>query len=192
MGALKALANPLIALPLWAANLYVWHLPVLHEAAVGNDMLHTLQHLGFISTGINVWMCLFGPLPMPQWFGTAAKAGYIIAMRLISSVLANVFLFGGSPFYDVYRSGELAHGISAAADQNVAGAVMMVEQSILTICLFGWLFLRVARESEERQQLLDQALAEGVELDPARARRAVQSGYGERLKRQIDKDADVP
>jgi cytochrome c oxidase assembly factor CtaG len=185
LGPLKTLANPLVALPLWAANLYLWHITAVHEAAVDHAFVHALQHFAFIATGINVWMCLFGPLPMPQWFGTAAKAGYIIAMRLISSVLANVFLFGGSPFYDVYRSGEMAHGISAATDQKVAGAVMMVEQSILTICLFCWLFLRAARESEERQQLLDQALAEGVELDPERARRAVESGHGDRLSEKI-------
>ena len=32
---------------------------------------------------------------------------------------------------------------------------MMVEESFLTIGLFCWLFLRVAREGEERQNLLD-------------------------------------
>ena len=192
LGPMKFLANPLVALPLWAANLYIWHVPVVHEAAVNHDMIHALQHMGFIATGVNVWMCLFGPLPMPEWFGTAAKAGYIIAMRLISSVLANVFLFGGSPFYDVYRPGEQAHGISASADQHVAGGVMMVEQSLLTIGLFCWLFLRAARESEERQQLMDQALAEGVDLDPARARRAVESGHGERLSKRISDGSDTP
>ena len=30
---------------------------------------------------------------------------------------------------------------------------MMIEGSIVTILLFGWLFLRAARESEERQEL---------------------------------------
>ena len=31
---LRVLANPLVALPIWAANLYVWHLPFLYESAV--------------------------------------------------------------------------------------------------------------------------------------------------------------
>jgi hypothetical protein len=69
---------------------------------------------------------------------------------------------------------------------------MMVEQSLLTIGLFCWLFLRAARESEERQQLLDKAEAEGVELDPARARRAVESGHGDRLSERIGKRSDTP
>ncbi len=34
---------------------------------------------------------------------------------------------------------------------------MMVEESLLTIGLFCWLFLSVAREHEQRQELLDYA-----------------------------------
>jgi len=49
----------------------------------------------------------------------------------------------------------------------------MVEESILTLGLFCWLFLRAARESEERQDLLDFGHSQGLELTDARAARAV-------------------
>ena len=58
---------------------------------------------------------------------------------------------------------------------------MMVEESLLTIGLFCWLFLKVAREAEERQALLDYAGAHGIELDERRAARAVAAGRGEEL-----------
>ena len=57
---------------------------------------------------------------------------------------------------------------------------MMVEESILTLGLFCWLFLRAAREGEERQDLLDYARANGLELTEARAARAVAAGMGPR------------
>jgi hypothetical protein len=66
-------------------------------------------------------------------------------------------------------------------DQVAAAGVMMVEESILTICLFCWLFLKVAREGEERQNLLDYAAAQGVELDERRAARAVAAGRSDEL-----------
>lgn len=183
---LRVLANPAIAFPLWALDLYVWHLPALHEAALRHGALHAFQHACFVAFGINMWMALLGPLPKPAWFGNAAKLGYIVAVRLTGAVLGNVLVFGGQVFYPVYAAGERAHGISPQADQNAAGAIMMIEGSFVTILLFAWLFLRFAREGEERQELLDLAAANGVELTEARVARAVSAGSGAELRRRIE------
>jgi putative membrane protein len=184
---LRVLAHPLVAFPLWALDLYLWHVPALHEAAVRSDAVHALQHLGFVAFGANMWMALLGPLPKPAWFGNLARLVYVIAVRLTGAVLGNVFVFGGRVFYDVYAAGERAHGISPGADQNAAGAIMMIEGSLLTIGLFAWLFLRSAREGEERQELLDLAAARGVELSDARAARAVAAGRGAELRERIER-----
>jgi putative membrane protein len=71
------------------------------------------------------------------------------------------------------------------ADQISAAGVMMVEESLLTIGLFCWLFMKVAREGDERQRLLDYAAAKGVDLDERRAARAVAAGRGEDLKERV-------
>jgi hypothetical protein len=68
---------------------------------------------------------------------------------------------------------------------------MMVEESLLTIGLFCWLFLRTAREGEERQALLDLARARGLELSEARAARAVAAGRGEELRHRLEGSATV-
>ena len=183
---LRVLAHPLVAFPLWALNLYLWHVPYFHVGAVHHPAVHALQHFGFLAFGFNMWMALLGPLPKPAWFGNLARLGYIIAVRLTGAILGNVFVFGGHVFFGVYAPGERAHGISPGADQNTAGAIMMVEGSILTLLLFGWLFARAAREGEERQELLELAAARGVELTEARAARAVAAGRGAELRRRIE------
>ncbi|HWI72585.1 MAG TPA: cytochrome c oxidase assembly protein [Baekduia sp.] len=185
---LRVLAHPFVALPLWAIDLYAWHLPALHEAALRHDGLHALEHLCFIFFSANMWMCLFGPLPQPAWFGTGWKAGYIVGVRLFGAILANALLFG-STFYTAYATGEAAHDVSAKSDQTIAGAIMDIEAPILTICLFCWLFLRAARENDERQELLDLAAARGVPLTPERAARAVSAGRAEELRARIERDA---
>jgi putative membrane protein len=183
---LRILAHPLVAFPLWAVDLYLWHVPALHEAAVRHSGVHALQHMSFVFFGANMWMALLGPLPKPSWFGNLARLVYVIAVRLTGAVLGNVFVFGGHVFYGVYAAGERAHGISPGADQNAAGAIMMIEGSLLTLGLFAWLFARSAREGEERQALLDLAQARGVELTEARAARAVAAGRGAELRRRIE------
>jgi len=182
---LRRLTNPLVAFPLWAIDLYVWHLPVLYQAALRHPGLHALQHAMFLGLGINMWMCLFGPLPTPSWFGNLGKLVYIVAVRLTGTVLGNIFLWSGTVFYPYYIHGDAMYHISPLADQNIAGAIMMVEESILTLGLFCWLFLRTARESEERQDLLDFAHSRGQELTDARAARAVAAGRGAELRRRL-------
>ena len=186
LGWLRHLAHPVPAFGLWAADLFFWHLVGPHEAAVNDEALHALQHMLFVGLGVNMWMALFGPLPKPAWFGNVAKLVYIVVVRLTSTVLANVFVWSDDVFFGVYAAGERARDISPHTDQVIAGSTMMVEGSILTICLFGWLFMRSAREGEERQELLDLATAGGVSLDERRATRAVSAGRGGDLKRRIE------
>jgi putative membrane protein len=184
---LRVLAHPAVAFPLWALDLYLWHVPVLHEAAVRHEVVHALQHTGFVVFGANMWLALLGPLPKPAWFGNLARLVYVIAVRFTGAVLGNVLVFGVRVFYDVYAAGERAHGLSPAGDQNAAGAIMMIEGSLLTLGLFAWLFLRSAREGEERQALLELAQARGVELTETRAARAVAAGRGAELRRRIER-----
>lgn len=181
---LQFLLNPIVAFVLWAGNLYLWHLPLFHEAAVGNEWIHLVQHAGFVIFGVNMWLALLGPLPKPGWFGNAAQLVYIFAVRITGAVLGNVLVFG-SPFYDVYDPGRADWNIGATADQAAAGGLMMVEGSLLTIGLLAWLFLKIARQSDERQELVELAREHGVELSSRRAARAVAAGRGEELRQRI-------
>src|SRR5437764_14923089 len=94
-------------------------------------------------------------------------------------------IFAGSAFYPYYQAGDAHWHIGSLADQISAAGLMMVEESLLTIGLFCWLFLKVAREGEERQGLLDYAAAQGVQLDERRAARAVAAGRGEELRERL-------
>ena len=133
---LRVLANPLVAFPIWAANLVLW-LPILET------------------------------LPAPEWFGTGAKLAYIVGVRLVATVVGNVFIWAGSPFYAVYEGRDDYLGLSPGADQSLAGSLMMLEGSLVTIVALAWLFLRMAQEGEVRQELIESG------VDERTARRAV-------------------
>jgi cytochrome c oxidase assembly factor CtaG len=186
---LRVLAHPVVAVLGWALNFYAWHIPALYQAALRHDAVHALEHATFLAWGIAVWMALLGPLPKPRWFGNGARLTYIVAVRLIGTVLANAMVFAGTAFYPYYRAGDAHWRIGTVADQVTAGGLMMVEESLLTIGLFCWLFLQVARENEERQQLLDYAAANGVPLAEDRAARAVAAGRGDELRERVGRAA---
>ena len=174
---LRVLANPVVALPIWATNLYVWHLPFLYEAAVEHSVVHALEHMCFFSAGIVAWLPVLETLPAPEWFGTGPKLAYIAIVRLVETLLGNVFIWSGAIFYGVYDRGDELWGISPLQDQGLAGAVMMIEGSLVTITALAWLFLRLAQEGELRQELLERG------LDPRAVRRAVRYGRAQELRR---------
>lgn len=184
---LRHLANPIVALLLWATLLYVWHIPALYQAATfDSQFVHALQHLCFFSAGLAFWMSLLGPLPKPAWFNAGAAAGFAFAVRLVGAVLANVLMWSGSVLYARYDIVETANGVDPLTDQGTAGVVMMAESSIITFAVLIWLVLRWARTDSERQDLLDLAHERGVELSEERAARAVNAGQGERLRERIE------
>lgn len=182
---LRILAHPAVAFPLWAINLFLWHAPPLYDAAYGTAPIHALEHTTFIFFGCMMWMPVFGPLPMPQWFTAGWKVGYIVAVRFTGAVLGNVLMWSGTVLYTIYAPGERHWGISPLADQSTAGVIMMVEGTFLALGLLAWVFFEAAREGMEKQRLLDLAQDHGVSLDERRAQRAVAAGQGARLEQQI-------
>ncbi len=96
-------------------------------------------------------------------------------MRLIETMLGNIFIWSNSAFYSVYRHAP-EWGITPVHDLNLGGVVMMAEGSIVTLGVLAWLFLRLASESELRQQLIEQG------LDPRQVRRAVRYGRAKELE----------
>jgi putative membrane protein len=182
---LRVLAHPAVALPLWALNFYAWHVPLFYDAAYGGAPVHALEHGMFIVLGCLMWMPIFGPLPKPTWFTAGWQVVYVIAVRFSGVILGNVLMWSDTILYPVYAKGEASWGISAVADQSMAGVVMMAEGTVLGLGLIAWFFFKAAREGIERQRLIDLAWERGVELDPARAQRAVAAGQSERLEKQI-------
>jgi putative membrane protein len=171
---LRVLAHPLIALPLWAVDLYVWHVPFLYDAALHHDSVHALEHFGFFTCGCLMWEPVVETLPGPAWFGTGFKLGYIAIVRLLETILGNVFIWSSNAFYTVYRHPP-QWGITPVHDLNLGGIVMMAEGSIVTLAALVWLFLRLAAEGETRQRLLEQG------LDPRQVHRAVRYGRAKDL-----------
>ena len=172
---LRVFANPSVALPVWTSNLVVWHLPFFYEAAVRHSAVHAVEHIAFFSAGIVLWLPVLETLPAPEWFGTGAKLAYVVGVRLVATIVGNVFIWGGNAFYDVYDTGDDYLGLSPSGDQSLAGSLMMLEGSIVTIVAIAWLFLRMAQEGDVRQELIESG------IDERTARRAVRYRRWEEL-----------
>lgn len=173
---LRVLSHPLVALPLWMVNLYLWHVPAMYQAALRHDNIHALEHFCFFFFGAMMWAAVIEPLPGPAWFGNGWKAVYTLAVRTAGAVLAMVLLWENHPLYSYYVAVQRGTGISTLSDQRMAGAVMFIEGSVVTMLAFAWLFIRFIRELEVRQRLVES------DLDSALAQRAARYGRSARVR----------
>jgi putative membrane protein len=130
------LAHPLVALPLWAACLLLWHLAGPYDAALGHVWLHQLEHLSFFVSGLLLWAALL--LPGPSWFRTVWRFPYVLVMWAVPLALSQLFLWSSHPYYHRYT----------LSDQRVGGGVMLIESSFVMLGVIVWLLLRVLGESE--------------------------------------------
>ena len=109
-------------------------------------------------------------------------------MWIAGSMLAYAFVCAASQFYPHYAATAAAGGRSAVADQSAAGAVMLVEQSVVIVGLLGWLLARALRDAGARQELAELAAAHGVAVDERRIARAVAAELADALERRLGEE----
>lgn len=146
--ALRLASTPWFVFGLHAVALWVWHLPVLYEAAVLHDSVHLLQHVCFAGTATLFWWGLirgrYGRL------GYGAAVLYIFATAVHSGGMGALLAFSPRPWYDLYvqRSGGVADALS---DQQLGGLIMWVPAGIV-MTIFGLaMFAAWLGEAERRR-----------------------------------------
>jgi len=153
----RVLTHPLVALPLWAADLWVWHAPALYDAARRHSLLHALEHACFFTGGLLLWTTLLGVLPGPRWFGRGGRLASLAVVWTAGGALANVFLWSGRAYYGAYAGAPRTWGLSHLADQRAGGGVMLLEMMFVGVVVFVASGLDWLAEDERRQLLREAA-----------------------------------
>jgi putative membrane protein len=105
---------------LHTATVWIWHIPVLYEGAVGNRWIHGLEHFTFLTTGLVFWWSAlaFGTVSKPSL--AAATGLFLIAAQ--GAALGAIMAFSGNVWYPVYAVD--TNPGAALSDQQVAGLIM--------------------------------------------------------------------
>jgi len=150
--ALGPLASPPVALLVWLGTMYLWHVPALYDAAIRHPLLHVLEHFSFFAAGVALWWPLVQPVPMRRGLSGMQPLAYIAAAKGGLAALGLFLAWSSTAHYPWYEQAPRIWGLSAVEDQNVAGVIMMVEQSLTLVLVMVWLFTRMLSRSEEEEQ----------------------------------------
>jgi cytochrome c oxidase assembly factor CtaG len=143
----RLLRRPPVAIALYALSLYGWHLSFAFEGAVRHDLVHAAQHASFVATGILVWWSALDP-KRRRLHGDLWKIGHIFAARMTGMFLGMGFVLIRQPVYSgVYGSGD-RRGISALADQQIAGAMMVTLDILIMVFALAFFFWHAAQQHD--------------------------------------------
>jgi cytochrome c oxidase assembly factor CtaG len=144
---LGTLLRPRVAFGLWAANLAIWHVPFIYDAALRHQPLHDFEHVCWMISGLLVWTLLVDP-GSHRRLSVGGRVALAAALFAAGQILTDVLVFSFTPLYPAYQG---AYGLSAVTDQQLAGIVMMVEQlATLGTCVALLLRLRWSRKRAAR------------------------------------------
>jgi putative membrane protein len=145
--ALKALTQPFVALPIWLAVYFAWHLPWTYDTALEHpgSLLH-LEHLCYLAAGCLLWWPVIHDAPAR--LSAAAKAIYLFAAFVLISPLGLLLALLPHPVYDFYVRAPHLWSLSHLADQQVAGVTMAAEQAVVFFLVFARFLSIALRESE--------------------------------------------
>jgi len=145
-------AHPATFIAAWLALVYFWHIPSLYDAALEHPLAHGVEHATFFTAGTLLWWPLIQPVPMRHRLEGMQGLLYIFAAKATLGVLGLYLTWSKSVAFDYYNHVPRIWDLTAISDQNVGGAIMMVEQAMVLFLVFSLLFVRMLTQSEEAER----------------------------------------
>ena len=150
--ALGPLMHPAVAVVLYIAAMWVWHVPAAYDAALGSDLVHVLEHVVFLSVGLLYWWQLLSPIRSRFDNTVMGPLVYMLSTKLGVGILGIVLTFAPDPLYPYYEARAPILGLTVEGDQALGGEIMTLEQMIVMGVALVILLFRALEQSEREQQ----------------------------------------
>lgn len=146
-------------LVLFIAGTWVWHLPVLYDLALKNDIIHDYgEHNTFLLAGILFWLQVIPSTPFRPLLGVVGRILFLL-VAVIQNVALSVYLsFAPVPLYAPYTAlSSRPGGLTALGDQQLGGAIMWTVGDLpFVIALIGivmaWLGAQMAEAGPDDER----------------------------------------
>jgi putative membrane protein len=154
----KLLGSAIAMLLLHALSIWVWHLPALYDAAVGNPWLHSLEHITFLATSVLFWRIV---LPVAGRRALSPGLGVLLVFvaAMQSSALGVLMLISRDAWYSAHTPHVAAWGMTPLEDQQLAGAIMWVPAgtayAVFALYLLGRWLVRLEQTEPAFEHVAD-------------------------------------
>jgi putative membrane protein len=148
---LRRLAGPVVAFAVFNGIFVLIHAPDLVEVMVTNNVAHLLIHgLVFVSATF-MWMPVLSPTEAIPKLRRPMQMLYLFLQSLLPTIPASFLTFSSVAIYPVYGDAALAWGLTAVADQTIAGVVMKLGGGFIIWIAIAVIWFRWTSEERVRE-----------------------------------------
>jgi putative membrane protein len=131
-----------------AAALWLWHIPVLYNAAIGSELVHALQHAMFFGTAALFWWTLVHGRYGRMGYGVAIL--FVFTTGLHTGILGALFTLTDRVWFHIHEGRTAAWNLTALEDQQLAGLIMWIPAGVVFILIALAMLAAWMGESERR------------------------------------------
>jgi cytochrome c oxidase assembly factor CtaG len=171
--AVRLIASPLVAWPVFAIVMWLTHFSPLYEAALEDPRLHVAEHLVYLASGLLFWWPVVAADPIPRRLGYGSRLAYVALQMPVNAAVGLAIYFAPAVLYPHYATIERSWGPSALIDQQIGGVVMWGAGDLLLLgavpaIVAAWMRAddRRSRRSDARLRALPAADSAGRADEP--------------------------
>lgn len=141
--AVRLITRPLVALVIFNGVVVLTHWPALVDVIMRVHPLHLVSHLVLFGSSLVMWTPVVSPLLELPRLSYPGRMFYLFLQSIVPTVPASFLTFASSPLYKYYVPLPKLWGVSALADQQVAGLIMKIGGgfllwSVIAVLFFKW------------------------------------------------------
>jgi putative membrane protein len=135
----RTLGRPPVAWLFFLGAVALSHLPRIFDLALRDPLFHEAEHALFLGLGLLFWSRALDSPPFRARLRPPQAALYFATAIAAESLLALAILQARSPLYRPYAAeGHRPGGLTAIADQQLGGAVMLEPASLPLLIALVW------------------------------------------------------
>jgi putative membrane protein len=152
---MKLWSNPLVALFVFNLVFSFYHIPLVMDRLMANELLMIVYNTVFFIAAFQMWYPLYGRLPEYSRMNGLKKMGYIFVNGILLTPACALIIFADSTMYQMYENAPAVFSwLSAIDDQQLGGVIMKIVQEFvyataLANAFFAWYRLERKDEDDE-------------------------------------------
>jgi putative membrane protein len=150
---MRLFASPLISLFVFNMVFSFYHIPLIMDKLMTNDLLHGLYNAVFLLSAFQLWFQVFCPLAEYDRLSELRKMGYIFVNGILLTPACALIIFAGQPIYASYAGvPEQFLFMSVIDDQQLGGVIMKIIQELVYGIALAYVFFRWYRRERKEEE----------------------------------------